>query len=117
MNRDQTLAKLSDRERTLPRPHARPRPKAKPSSIPTLLASTIRGRTRPTARINSTETGRGGGGEHFYRQDHPLAVTLIERASPNSSVATVRFDYDAYGAVVSSLIPYRGKSGGWNCPS
>ncbi len=51
-------------------------------------------------------------GDHFYRQDHPLASTLIRRALDRQlSPATVRFDYAAYGAVVSVLQPLVGTSG------
>ena len=48
----------------------------------------------------------------FYRQDHPLAARLIERAkSRELPVAMVRFDYGAYPAKVSVLEPLRGTSG------
>lgn len=51
-------------------------------------------------------------GDHFYRQDHPLATTFVERAlARRLSPAVVCFDYDAYGAIVSDLQPLIGQSG------
>jgi len=51
-------------------------------------------------------------GDAFYRQNHPLANALIERALNRSlPPAHLRFDYGAHGAVVSLLKPLIGQSG------
>jgi superfamily II DNA/RNA helicase len=51
-------------------------------------------------------------GEHFYRQDHPLAVQLIERAiSRNLPPAEVTLDYSGYESKISLLEPLLGRSG------
>lgn len=51
-------------------------------------------------------------GDAFYRQNHPLAVALIEAAlDRNLSPALLRFNYRAYGAVVSVLKPLIGQAG------
>jgi len=51
-------------------------------------------------------------GDTFYRQGHPLATSLIERALQRQlTAATLTFNYAAYGSVVSVLEPLVGKSG------
>ena len=51
-------------------------------------------------------------GDTFYRQGHPLATTLIDRALKRElKQATLTFDYSAYGSVVSLLEPLIGQSG------
>lgn len=51
-------------------------------------------------------------GDTFYRQNHPLATSIIERALARSlSPATLRFDYAAYGGKISVLEPLLGQSG------
>lgn len=51
-------------------------------------------------------------GDTFYRQNHPLAAALIERAASRSlAPAQLAFNYADYGAVVSVLKPYIGRSG------
>ena len=54
----------------------------------------------------------GSGEAHLYRTGHPLAQALIEQAKTRSlPVARVRFNYDGYGAKVSTLQALRGQSG------
>jgi superfamily II DNA or RNA helicase len=51
-------------------------------------------------------------GDVFYRQDHPFALKLIERATARPlEPQTVTFDYTAHGQVVSIVKPLVGKSG------
>ena len=51
-------------------------------------------------------------GDTFYRQQHPLAVHLIERAvSRKLTTVTLKFNYANHGSVVSVLEPLLGKSG------
>lgn len=50
--------------------------------------------------------------EIFYRQDHPLATSLIEIALDRKlTTAELIFDYSAYGAKISALEPFVGSSG------
>ncbi len=50
--------------------------------------------------------------EIFYRQDHPLASSLIETALERKlTTAEIVFDYSAYGAKVSALEPFIGTGG------
>jgi ERCC4-related helicase len=49
---------------------------------------------------------------HLYRIGHPLCEWVIEKAKNHVlSGARLVFDYDAHGTQVSTLKPYRGKSG------
>ncbi len=51
-------------------------------------------------------------GDSFYRENHPLAATVIERAlARDLPPALLRFSYGAYGGVVSVLKPLIGLSG------
>jgi adenine-specific DNA-methyltransferase len=51
-------------------------------------------------------------GDTFYRQDHPLAVQLIERALARKlAPACLTLDYSAHGTRISILEPLVGKSG------
>jgi ERCC4-related helicase len=59
------------------------------------------------------ELPRRGGNAHLYRISHPLAQWAVYQAKNRRlPAANLLFDYDAYGAKVSTLEPYRGK-GGW----
>jgi ERCC4-related helicase len=50
--------------------------------------------------------------EHFFRQDHPLAVRLIEKAiSRDLPVATLTFDYTNHPSKISVIEPLVGQSG------
>ncbi len=52
-------------------------------------------------------------GDTFYRQNHPLAVRLIDQAmARHLEIVEVVLDYSAYGAVASILKPLIG-SAGW----
>jgi hypothetical protein len=58
------------------------------------------------------ELPRRSGEAHLYRLGHPLAEWVTANAKGRSlGSASLRFDYEAYGNTVSSLVPYRGKSG------
>ncbi|MGI6460433.1 MAG: SNF2-related protein [Candidatus Hydrogenedentales bacterium] len=51
-------------------------------------------------------------GDSFYRENHPLAEAIIERArARNLPPAELRFSYSAYGGVISVLKPLIGRSG------
>ena len=51
-------------------------------------------------------------GDHFYRQDHPLALRLIEEAAERKlSAGNLTIDYTSSGSVISILKPFVGKSG------
>jgi len=51
-------------------------------------------------------------GEHFYRQDHPLAVHLIEQAIARElPAAQLTLDYSSYESKISILEPLVGQSG------
>ena len=50
--------------------------------------------------------------EIFYRENHPLAQMLVERAiSRDLPAALVEFDYKAYGARIAALEKFIGQSG------
>lgn len=58
------------------------------------------------------ELPRRSGEAHLYRIGHPLAVRLAEQARNRSlEDAKLVFDYAAYGQKISTLEPYRGKTG------
>lgn len=61
------------------------------------------------------ELPRREGETHLYRVQHPLAQWAIEqakrRALDKGQRSKLVFDYAAYGSKVSTLEPYRGKSG------
>ena len=51
-------------------------------------------------------------GDTFYRQEHPLAASIIERAASRSlPPVSLSFDYGRYGSVVSILEPLSGQAG------
>ena len=51
-------------------------------------------------------------GDAFYRQDHPLALSLIEQAVARKlPVALLQFDYSGHGTVISVLKSLVGKIG------
>jgi adenine-specific DNA-methyltransferase len=50
--------------------------------------------------------------EHFYRQDHPLAVRLVENAiNRNLPTAELVLDYTGYGSRITILEPLIGQTG------
>jgi ERCC4-related helicase len=71
----------------------------------------------PDANLRGVELGRyelprRSGEAHLYRLGHPLAEWLIDRAKQRElEGAHLVFDYDAYGKRITTLEPFRGKSG------
>ena len=71
----------------------------------------------PTATLNAVELGRyelprRSGDSHLYRIGHPLAEWVTEKAKGRVLAGSrLVFDYDAHGIQVSTLKPYRGKTG------
>ena len=58
------------------------------------------------------ELPRRSGDAHLYRIGHPLAEWVIQQAKTrNLPAARLVFDYKAHGTRISTLEPYRGKSG------
>jgi ERCC4-related helicase len=111
VNRDKTLATLSDREKAL-LDLTRIETDGDAHFDPDAPRFHYRGADGPEGTYQFDWKRAEEAGEHFYRQDHPLAVKLVERALTRPlPMGTVRFDYDAYGAMISSLKPYRGRSG------
>lgn len=111
VHRDRTLESLSERERWLLN----------------LTRSELNGEavfhsTEPRFRYTGNAASSGyyhfdwrkanDNGDTFYRQGHPLATSLIDRALERRlESATLTFDYGAYGSVVSVLEPMIGTSG------
>lgn len=111
VHRDQTLESLSERERWLL----------------SLTRSELNGEAtfdehQPRFRYTGNVSKPGfyhfdwkqaeKNGDAFYRQQHPLAVHLIENAlSRKLSSATLKFNYARHGSVVSVLAPLVGQSG------
>ena len=111
IHRDHTLATLSDRERWL---LELTRAEAADSATFDHESPRFRydGPDGPTGNYQLDWKQAEERGDHFYRQDHPLASTLIRRAIDRQlPPAAVRFDYAAYGAVVSVLQPLIGAAG------
>lgn len=71
----------------------------------------------PSPGLSGVELGRyelprRSGNSHLYRIGHPLAEWVTEKAKKHVlSDSRLVFDYDAHGTQVSTLKPYRGKSG------
>ena len=58
------------------------------------------------------ELPRRSGDAHLYRIGHPLAEWVIQQAKTRDlPAAQLVFDYEAYGSKISTLEPYRGKTG------
>lgn len=111
INRDKTLESLSDRERWLLE----------------LTRTELKGQAefdahQPRFLYNGEHSHRGWyhldwkqaetNGDIFYRQDHPLAVRLIEDSLGRQlPPATLTLSYNAHGSVVSILKPLIGASG------
>ncbi|MDH2245932.1 SNF2-related protein [Pseudomonas sp. GD03855] len=61
------------------------------------------------------ELPRHSGDAHLYRLGHPLAEWVIQQAKERVlPVAHLRFDYNAHGMPVTTLLPYRGQGGTLN---
>lgn len=72
-----------------------------------LPASTLHG-----VELGRYELPRRSENAHVYRIGHPLAEWVTEKAKSHVLSGTrLVFDYEAYGTQVSTLKPYRGKSG------
>lgn len=68
--------------------------------------------TLSTVELGRYELPRRSGDSHLYRIGHPLAEWVTQKAKSHVfSGARLIFDYDAYGTQVSTLKPYRGKTG------
>lgn len=71
----------------------------------------------PSPALHGVELGRyelprRSGEAHLYRLGHPLAEWLIDQAKQRElEGACLAFDYDAYGKRITTLEPFRGKSG------
>ncbi|WP_193726062.1 SNF2-related protein [Pseudomethylobacillus aquaticus] len=71
----------------------------------------------PASSLGMVELGRyelprRSGDAHLYRIGHPLAEWVTTQARSRELAGTrLVFDYDAHGAQVSTLKPYRGKTG------
>ena len=71
----------------------------------------------PADTLNAVELGRyelprRSGESHLYRIGHPLAEWVTEQAKGRDLAGSrLVFDYDAHGIQVSTLKPYRGKTG------
>ena len=71
----------------------------------------------PADTLNAVELGRyelprRSGDAHLYRIGHPLAEWVTEQAKGRDLAGSrLVFDYDAHGIQVSTLTPYRGKTG------
>ena len=74
-------------------------------------------RRLPADTLNAVELGRyelprRSGDSHLYRIGHPLAEWVTEKAKGRVLAGSrLVFDYDAHGIQVSTLKPYRGKTG------
>ena len=74
-------------------------------------------RSVPDSSLNTIALGRyelprRTGEAHLYRIDHPLAAWITDKAKGRTlQPQKLVFDYDAYGTKVSTLEPYRGKTG------
>lgn len=67
---------------------------------------------RAGIELGRYELPRRSGDAHLYRIHHPLASWVTEKAKTRTlDGAKLVFDYDAYGTKVSTLEPYRGKTG------
>lgn len=71
----------------------------------------------PATTLTAVELGRyelprRSGDSHLYRIGHPLAEWVTKQAKNHElSGSRLVFDYDAHGTQVSTLKPYRGKTG------
>jgi len=62
------------------------------------------------------ELPRRSGEAHLYRVNHPLALWITQQAKTRQlPAAKLVFDYEAYGIRISTLEPYRGKTGWLTC--
>ena len=111
INKDKTLESLNDRERWL---LALTRIELDGSATfdPSQPRFEYRGSDAPAGHYHLDWKVAERLGDTFYRQDHPLAVRLIENAvSRFAEPQTIVFDYTAHRQVVSIVKPLVGQSG------
>ena len=111
VHRDKTLESLSERERwllELTRTELNGEATFDPSQPRFLYNGDVAGHGHYHFDWRQAEKN----GDTFYRQEHPLAIDIIQRAARrNLPVATLNFDYARHGTVVSVLQPLIGSSG------
>ncbi len=111
INKDKTLESLSDRERTL-LALTRAELDGQASFDPHQPRFEYTGSDAPAGHYHLDWKVAERNGDTFYRQDHPLALTLVEWAITRSlTPSAVIFDYTAHRQVVSILKPLVGVSG------
>ena len=71
---------------------------------------------RSTIELGRYELPRRTGEAHLYRINHPLALWITQQAKTRALHGTkLVFDYEGYGSKISTLEPYRGKTGWLAC--
>ena len=111
INKDKTLESLNDRERWL-LALSRIELDGVATFDPSEPRFTYRGGDAPTGHYHLDWKAAERLGDIFFRQDHPLAVRLIDRAVERPlEPQRVVFDYTAHGQVVSLVKPLLGRSG------
>ena len=69
-----------------------------------------------TIELGRYELPRRSGEAHLYRINHPLALWITQQAKSRAlHGAKLVFDYEGYGSKISTLEPYRGKTGWLAC--
>ena len=69
-----------------------------------------------TIELGRYELPRRSGEAHLYRINHPLALWITQQAKSRVlHEAKLVFDYEGYGNKISTLEPYRGKTGWLTC--
>jgi ERCC4-related helicase len=110
-NRDRTVESLSDRERWL-LSLTREETDGSAEFDPAEARFHYQGQDGPEGPYDLDWKRAEANGDHFYRQDHSLATTLLERAlARRLAPAHLQLDYAAHGFMVSVLEPLRGTSG------
>jgi ERCC4-related helicase len=80
--------------------------------LPAAPQTSVRLESQTAVPLGRYELPRRTGDSYLYRIAHPLATWVIELAkSRDLQSARLIFDYEGYGAHVSTLKPYRGKAG------
>lgn len=111
INKDKTLESLSDRERTL-LAVTRAELDGQASFDPHQPRFHYDGPDSPKGHYHLDWKVAEQNGDTFYRQDHPLALRLVEQATSRTLVpSAIVFDYTGHGQVISILKPLVGKSG------
>jgi ERCC4-related helicase len=111
INKDKTLESLSDRERAL-LALTRAELDGHASFDPHQPRFHYAGPDAPTGHYHLDWKVAEQNGDTFYRQDHPLALKLVEQSiSRPLAQSSIVFDYAAHGQAVSILKPLVGVSG------